>query len=317
MPNANKPPLVMPASQLLDTSSVLRYSSHGNDNKTQRLFDYLCDIEFWIKIALSCVLLQWAFAALLSDIELTTLDKIILYWLVNIVSFYAIAYSIENIIKKKSNTAGTRGTRDPLLKIKGQPYKMPSGHLLRSLFQNFIISAAVILILREVERDVHFGWNFGWFFMSIVVTDFAFFAHHRWLLHNIKLKRLLRIHSVHHSYRDSSGFVTGHKSFADMIINFVLADMVVLILFGFDFNQLLAWTLVINLFNIEGHSAISLLYISTDFHDRHHTHIRCNYGIHGLFDKLFGTFTIKTRKTGLLFPSNTLGAYYSKWRART
>jgi hypothetical protein len=283
--------------------------------KALAFFDYMCDIEFWLKIALSCVFFQWVFAALFKGIDLTTWQKITVYFLVNTGSYYTIASTIEYIIKRRDPIAKARSTRAKGSLVNSQPYQLHRDQILRSLVQNYLIAGAVILSLREVHRSVHFGWNFGWFFMSIVITDFAFYAHHRWLLHNHRLRRLLLVHAVHHSYRDSSGFVTGHKSFADMIINFVLADLVVLILFGFDFHQLLAWTLVINLFNIESHSAISLLYIGTDFHDRHHTRINGNYGIHGVFDKLFGTFITATRRTGLLFPSNTLAAHYFRREA--
>ena len=287
-------------------------SVEKDSNRILVFFDYMSDVEFWLKITFSCVFFQWVFASIFAGVELTILQKITVYWVVNVGSFYLIAYTIENVIKKNPDMSKTRCTRDPALNIQSQPYVIQMKRTLLSLAQSFVISALVILLLREVERGVHFVWSFAWFFMSIVVTDFAFYAHHRWLLHNKRLRRFLKIHAEHHRYHDSSGFVTGHKNFSDMVINFVLADMVVLILFGFDFNQLLAWTLVINLFNIEGHSAISLLYIGTDFHDKHHTHVKGNYGIHGMFDRIFGTFINGTRKTGILFPANTLGEYYLK-----
>ncbi|MBG6132168.1 hypothetical protein IWQ47_004059 [Aquimarina sp. EL_43] len=275
----------------------------------QTFFDYLSDVEFYIKITLACVLFQWIFVHLFEGFQLTLVSKILIYWGVNLSSYYIIAFLIEKVIKKNHKLTKKLNTR--VTKVKSQPYKHPSAKLFfLSLFQNLMISSGVIIILREVHREVNFVENCGWFLLSIVVTDFAFFAHHYWFLHNKKFPKLFKIHGKHHRYRDTSGFVTAYKDFADQVINFVFADMVVLILFGFDFYQLLAWTVVINLFNIEGHSAVSLFFIGSDFHDRHHTNYRGNYGIQGLWDKIFGTFISKTRKTGIFFPSNTLGKYF-------
>ena len=273
--------------------------------RLQTFFDYLSDFEFFIKITLACVVFQWFFFYVLSGIELTLFSKIVIYWLVNVASYYIIAFLIEKVIKKNKKIARSRNTRNA--QIKSQPYQRASfKRFLLNQLQLFVVAAGVILLLHEVEREVNFFWNSAWFFMSIVITDFAFYAHHNWFLHH---RRFIKIHAKHHSYRDTSGFVTGYKSFSDLVINFVLADMVVLILFGFDFYQLLAWTVVLNLFNIEGHSAISLFFIGSDFHDRHHTHYRGNYGVQGLWDKIFGTFISTNRKTGLFFPANTLGHY--------
>lgn len=279
--------------------------------KWRDLFDYLSDLEFFIKITLACVLFQWLLFNTMGGNQYTLIEKIVIYWLVNITSYYATALLIEKVIKKNRKIAENRGTR--ITKVAAQPYtSVPMTRFFLSLVQNFVIAGSVIILLREVEREVHFGKNFAWFFMSIIVTDFAFYAHHNWLLHNRKLKSFLKIHAEHHRYKDSSAFVTGHKDLLDMIINFFLADMIVLIIFGFDFYQLLAWTVVINLFNVEGHSAVSLLFIGTDFHDRHHTNIRGNYGINGFWDKIFGTFITANRRTGFFFPANTLGRYFQK-----
>lgn len=85
-----------------------------------------------------------------------------------------------------------------------------------------------------------------------------------------------------------------------------LTDLAWFLVFGRDITQLCAWSVIGNAYNIEGHSALSIFYIGSDFHDRHHTRFRVNYGIQGFWDKVFGTHDVRSTNLSLLFPANRL-----------
>lgn len=143
--------------------------------------------------------------------------------------------------------------------------------------------------------------NIGWFLMRIIVADFCFYVAH-WLLHR---KLLQKIHFKHHEFADSSSFVAGHKSLSEYII-VTITDLLPIFIFGYDITQLLAWTLIGNAYNLEGHSSLSMFFISSDFHDLHHTCFKGNYGIHGFWDRVFNTLKPPTKKSGIIFPVASL-----------
>lgn len=64
--------------------------------------------------------------------------------------------------------------------------------------------------------------------------------------------------------------------------------------------------LVGNIYNLEGHSSLSLFFISSDFHDLHLYCFQENYGIQGFWDRIFKTLNTPTKKSGLLFPTACL-----------
>lgn len=187
----------------------------------------------------------------------------------------------------------------PALTIKG---------FLASSLQSLIASFIILYLTQEVERSDNLLLNFGWFFMSIIVADFLFYVAHR-ILHQ---KRFLKIHRKHHEFRDSSSFVAGHKSLPEYCITTV-TDLLPIFIFGYDINQLLAWVVIGNAYNMEGHSALSIFFIQSDFHDLHHTHFVGNYGIQGFWDRIFKTLNKPTKKYGLNFPINFLEAKMTKY----
>ena len=137
---------------------------------------------------------------------------------------------------------------------------------------------------------------------SIVSADLLFYVQHR-LLHR---RELIKLHKKHHEFRDTSSFVAGHKSLVEYCLT-TMTDLLPIFLFGRDFAQSCAWVVVGNAYNLEGHSALSLFYVGSDFHDRHHTHPGGNFGIQGLWDKLLGTcIPGASRNFGVLFPANRL-----------
>ncbi|MEQ9359571.1 sterol desaturase family protein [Coleofasciculus chthonoplastes] len=71
-------------------------------------------------------------------------------------------------------------------------------------------------------------------------------------------------------------------------------------------TQILAWTVIGNAYNLEGHSSLSIFFIASDFHDLHHTSFKGNYGIHGFWDRVFNTLNPPTKKSGIISPVASL-----------
>jgi sterol desaturase/sphingolipid hydroxylase (fatty acid hydroxylase superfamily) len=259
----------------------------------------LADVEFFIKVAVSCAIFQQLFFSVFAHLRLNFITEVILYWAIGSLSFYSIGLLIEKIIK-------TSALKDSYLiriaKVTAQ--KFPPFTLKGIIFgeiKSFMSAFIILYCLKEVHRDNNFMLNVGWFFMNIVCADLFFYLTHR-LLHQ---KRFIKIHLKHHEFRDTSSFVAGHKSLIEYCIT-TMTELVPVLLFGYDLSQLCAWTVIGNVYNLEGHSSLSLFYIGSDFHDRHHTHFKNNYGIQGFWDRIFNTLEISSKRNTLLFPSNYL-----------
>lgn len=167
--------------------------------------------------------------------------------------------------------------------------------------KSFVIACLILYLVPEVHRGNDLLINFLWFLLSIVVADFCFYVCH-WFLHR---KPFLKFHMKHHEFRDTSSFVSAHKSWPESIIT-TITDLLPIFIFGYDINQLLAWILIGTAYNLEGHSSLSLFFIPSDFHDLHHTHFSGNYGIQGLWDKIFKTLRTPSYQKRILFPSSYL-----------
>lgn len=221
-----------------------------------------------------------------------------LYWLVGSISFYAIGIFIEKGIK--SNDVLSEKLTVRVKKVKKQPF--PS-FTVKSIITGEIrafISALIILYLSpEVHRGNSLFLNLGWFLMRIVAADFCFYVAH-WLFHR---RFLQKIHLKHHEFLDSSSFVAGHKSLPEYII-VTLTDVLPIFIFGYDITQLCAWSVIGNAYNLEGHSSLSIFFISSDFHDLHHTCFKGNYGIYGFWDRVFNTLNPPTIKKRGIMGSN-------------
>lgn len=236
--------------------------------------------------------------------ELNFVDQVLAYWIVSSVSFYIIAFFVEKVLKNNYELKEKLNAR--VKKVKIQPF--PSFTVKGVIFGELKSLLAVLIILYlapETHRSNALLINFGWFFFRIMLADFCFYVAH-WLLH----RRLLqKIHLKHHEFRDSSSFVAGHKSLLEYII-VTITDLLPIFIFGYDITQLLAWTLIGNAYNIEGHSSLSLFFISSDFHDLHHTCYQGNYGIQGFWDRIFNTLNPPTKKPGIVSPVASLEKKY-------
>jgi sterol desaturase/sphingolipid hydroxylase (fatty acid hydroxylase superfamily) len=85
-----------------------------------------------------------------------------------------------------------------------------------------------------------------------------------------------------------NGFVAEYKSLIEALV-VTTSDILPFLIFGTSINQLIAWIIVGVLYNVEGHSSMTLLYIVDNFHHKHHTHFNVNYGIAQYLDHIFGT----------------------------
>lgn len=266
-----------------------------------QFFLNLCfELEFYLKVAISCAIFQQFFYWVLHDIELNFITQVLLYWLIGSVSFYSIGLFIEKVIKKNDQLREKLKTRTK--KVKKQPFPTFTA---KGIIVGEIKSFITVLIILYLAPDMHRGngllLNVGWFLMRIAAADFCFYVTH-WLLHR---RFLQKIHLKHHEFVDSSSFVAGHKSLSEYII-VNITDVLPIFIFGYDITQLLAWTLIGNAYNLEGHSSLSIFFISSDFHDLHHTCFKGNYGIQGFWDRIFNTLNPPTKELGIMSPVASL-----------
>jgi hypothetical protein len=267
----------------------------------KKIFDFFTELEFYLKIAICCTILQQLFYFIFGKIKIDFVEQFFLYWIIGSISFYSIGILIEKGIKGNNSLCKKLTIR--IKKVKEQPF--PSFTLkgivtgeIKSFFSAFII----LWLAPEVDRGNILILNFGWFLMRIIVADLLFYIAHR-LFHTNKF--LQKIHLKHHEFRDTSSFVAGHKSLLEYVI-VTLTDILPLLIFGYDITQICAWTVIGNAFNLEGHSSLSIFFIPSDFHDLHHTCFTKNYGIHGFWDRVFDTLNYPTKKLGIIFPSSLI-----------
>lgn len=262
----------------------------------KKIFNLFFELEFYLKIAISCTIIQQLNFWLLQNIKLNFISEVLLYWLAGSVSFYILGFFIEKVIKKNDFLREKFTAR--VKKVKKQPY--PTFTFKGIIFGEIksLIAVSIILYLAlEVNRGNSLLLNFGWFLMRIIAFDFCFYVTH-WLFHQ---KQFLKIHLKHHEFSDTSSFVAGHKSLTEFIIVTIM-ECLPLFIFGYDITQLCAWTIIGNAYNLEGHSSLSMFFIPSDFHDLHHTCFKGNYGIQGFWDRVFNTLNPPTKKLGMMFP---------------
>ncbi|WP_424098823.1 sterol desaturase family protein [Moorena producens] len=266
----------------------------------KKIFNLCFEVEFFLKVAISCAIFQQFFSWVLHDIKLNFINQVVLYWLVGSVSFYAIGLFIEKVIKKKDQLREKLNARTK--KVKKQPFPaFTAKGIILGEIKSFIAALVILYLAPEMHRGNGLLLNLGWFLMRIVAADFCFYVSH-WLFHR---RFFQKIHLKHHEFIDTSSFVAGHKSIIEYII-VTITDILPIFIFGYDITQLLAWTLIGNAYNLEGHSSLSIFFIPSDFHDLHHTCFKGNYGIQGFWDRIFNTLNPPTKKSGIMFPTASL-----------
>ncbi len=262
----------------------------------QRFFYWCFELEFYLKIAISCTMVQQIFYFLFNNIEFNFITQVLLYWLIGSSSFYAIGFFIEKFIKSKDNLTEKLTARVNKVKKQSFPAFTLKG-IITGEIKSLIAALIILYLAPQVHRDSNLLLNFGWFLMRIVAADFCFYVVHR-LFHT---KSFIKIHLKHHEFKDTSSFVAGHKSLLEYII-VTITDVLPILIFGYDITQLCAWTLIGNIYNLEGHSSLSIFFIPSNFHDLHHTGFNGNYGIHGFWDRVFNTLNPINKKPGIMFP---------------
>ena len=262
----------------------------------RKLLNFCFEIEFYLKVAIVCTIFQQLCYLVLHGSQLNFITQVILYWLVGSISFYGLGLFIEKVIKKNEPLREKLNARVKEVNKKPYPCFTIKGIIIGEI-KSFIAVVIILAIAPEMHRGNSLILNFGWFLIRIFLADLCFYLAHRSLHQKIGRK----IHLKHHEYADSSSFVAGHKSLAEYII-VTITDLLPIFIFGYDLNQLLAWTIVGNAYNLEGHSSLSIFFISSDFHDLHHTCYQRNYGIQGFWDRIFHTLNTPTKKSGLMFP---------------
>ncbi|MBD2501549.1 sterol desaturase family protein [Anabaena azotica] len=266
----------------------------------KKFFDFCFEVEFYIKIAISCTIVQQILYWLLHSIKLNFITQVLLYWLVGSVSFYSVGLFIEKILKQNDTLRDKLTSR--VKQVKKQPFPpFTAKGIILGEIKSFIAAFIILYLAPEVVRGNGLLLNIGWFLMRIIAADFCFYISH-WLFHR---KFLQKIHLQHHEFADSSSFVAGHKSLTEYII-VTVTDLLPIFIFGYDITQLLAWTIIGNAYNLEGHSSLSIFFVPSDFHDLHHSCFKGNYGIQGFWDRVFKTLNPPTKTTGLMFPVASL-----------
>lgn len=268
------------------------------------LFDFASGCEFYLKVALSCTLLHQAILWFSPTGEWPFWGQVLGYWLTGSLSFYLLGCLIEKGIKR--NPAWVDRLKVRVRKVKPQsPPKFTFPGIAIGEVKNLAAAAVILALAPQTQRSGNFGADMGWFLLQVISADFCFYVAHR-LLHSHP--RLRKIHQKHHEFRDSSSFVAGHKSELEFVIT-TFTDLLPIFIFGYDITQLLAWTIISNGYNLEGHSSLSLFFIPSDFHDLHHSDYSRNYGIvQSLWDRLFQTVNPTTRKPGWAFPISAVAS---------
>ncbi|GAX38615.1 sterol desaturase family protein [Nodularia sp. NIES-3585] len=265
-----------------------------------KIFNFCFEIEFYLKIAIACTIVQQIFSWFLHNNQLNFITQVLLYWLVGSLSFYAIGLLIEKIIKKNDSLKDKLTAR--FKKVKAQPFPAFTAQgIIIGEIKSLIAVLIILFLAPEVHRGNSLLLNFGWFLMRIVVFDFCFYVTH-WLFHR---RFLQKIHLKHHEFADCSSFVAGQKSLTEYI-TVTIIEILPLLIFGYDITQICAWTIIGNIYNLEGHSSLSMLFVGSDFHDLHHTCFKGNYGIQGFWDRIFNTLNSSTKKPGIMFPVASL-----------
>lgn len=251
-------------------------------------------ILFYFKVSLACLLMQRAIEFLLPSVnDLSFVASLLMLSLFGSLSFYLYGFLIEFVIKPKiADNIESYSVRT--VKVARQSYPLPTLRgVLVGEFKSLVVNSLILTICHQRRRENNNDssssstllWQqFAFYFLAIASADLLFYWSHRSLHHG----SLYWIHKTHHEFRDTSSFVAGHKSLVEYCIT-TITDIGAICFVGANASQLIAWYVIGALYNLEGHSSLSLLFMNSNFHDLHHTEFKENYGVYDLWDSLFGT----------------------------
>lgn len=243
---------------------------------------------FFSKVAVCCLICQIFLEKYFDLNKIHSYYWPVLHWGSNFVFYYPYSYLL--LYLKNSNY---------LEKYKKKNERINKNDSPSFTMREAIIGEAQFLglcilynnFMRDSSSNGHIFLKLLWFYVCIFLADIFFFIAHR-VLHS----HLFWIHKRHHLEVNTNGFSAEIKSFSESIIT-TLTDILVFVIFGRDMNQFVAWIIVGVLYNVEGHSCLSLFFIEDDFfHINHHLYVECNYGIGYYLDYLFGTARFSCQK---------------------
>ena len=123
-----------------------------------------------------------------------------------------------------------------------------------------------------------------WFFFCIWWADLSFYLTHV-VLHQ---PRFYAIHKQHHLFQNQVAWSAEVKTLTESVIVSITDLWPHLMLDGYV-SYLLAWVCVGTLYNLEGHSGLNIWFMTSGFHDWHHTMNTGNFGIAFYLHELFST----------------------------
>ena len=178
--------------------------------------------------------------------------------------------------------------------INWSPTEIFKGEII-GIFMNYFFYAIAVYLggmqhssqaLPYTQNITSVGLTFVWFLFCIWWADISFYSSH-WIFHNSPWM-YRTVHKKHHEFQYQVAWSAEVKTITESII-VSITDLLPHLLFGGHLIHLLSWIIIGVLYNIEGHSGYSLLFLNTSFHDYHHTMNNGNYGIAFYLDNLFGT----------------------------
>ena len=128
--------------------------------------------------------------------------------------------------------------------------------------------------------------TFFWYLSAICWADISFYITH-YIFHSSPWL-YATVHKKHHQFQYQVAWSAGVKTITESII-VSITDVLPYFLFAKHLTFMLSWVIIGVLFDLEGHSGYSLIFINTGFHDYHHTMNRGNYAIAFYLDHIFGT----------------------------
>ena len=127
----------------------------------QKLVAILPDIEFYLKIAMACTLIQQIISRILGAHPLGFGQQTVLLWLTGSLSFYGLGFGIETLIKRNPALREKLTARRAAVKEQAYPSFTVQG-LVTGELKALATATAILFLAPEVRRGNDLMANFGW-----------------------------------------------------------------------------------------------------------------------------------------------------------
>ncbi|WP_293229965.1 MULTISPECIES: hypothetical protein [unclassified Microcoleus] len=132
----------------------------SQDKLTVKLFNLFFEIEFFIKVAVACTLVQQLIYWLSNKFHLGFTAEVLLYWLVGSLSFYSLGIVIEKVIE--NNEIWRQRFNVRVKKVKEQPFpEFTAQGILVGEIKSLVAAAIILYLAPEVHRGNSWLLNFG------------------------------------------------------------------------------------------------------------------------------------------------------------